>query len=169
MIESKPRFAIGDTPYLDGCFTEEYFIRGMTLQRIGTELGLPQYQLSDGAFIAFALQLPSFNGFQLGGWTEFRASKFVDFRNGKKKWSKAKFEKTYQGKRLPISLEDAKKGWMKNMRNEKLVKVLPNIPPHENEKYPAGGLASQVIITHPIQCQVVKFLKHNEIFRSVWG
>lgn len=167
MSNNQP-YKVGQVEYLKGCFTEEYFLRGLSVSQIGTELGLPQDRLANGIFISFALQLPSFHEFKLGGWAEFATDNFIKYRKGKMKWSETDFEKTYEGKRIPISIEAAKKSWLANMRNEKLIKVLPVIKHQQDDIYPAGGRASQVIIVHPIRCHITTFLKANEIFRGVW-
>jgi hypothetical protein len=55
------------------------------------------------------------------------------------------------------------------MRHEKLIKVIPLIDHQNSDVYPSGGLASQIIVKEKIQCQVVQFLKSNEVFRDVWA
>ncbi len=162
-------YQVGQILHLGGCFTEEYCIRGLNVKQIGVELGLPQHRLNDGVFIAFARKLPYFHDFELGGWAKFSTDKFVEYRKGKMNWILSDFEKTYAGKRMPISIEDAKNAWLKNMRHEKLIKVLPVIPHHDDDKYPAGGLASQIIVRNKIECEIVQFLKSNEVFKDVWG
>jgi len=162
-------YQVGQTAYLKGCFTEEFFIRGMTAQQIGQELGLPQRRLTEGMFIAYAVRLPALHEFKLGGWAEFSTDKFIEYRKGKMIWNESDFEKTYDGKRMPISIEAAKKGWRQNMTHIKLIKVLLPIVHDNRDVYPSGGKASQIIITHPIECHVVKFLKPNDLFRGVWS
>lgn len=166
MQKQKP-LKIGDMVGLKGCFTEEYFVRGLSLRQIGKELGLPLHILADGAYVAFAVELPRYPDFELGGWAKYSTDKFIDYRKGKMDWSELKFEETYAGIRVPISIDEAKKAWLSNMRNEKLIKVLPQIK-DPNAEYPVGGLASQIIIRNEVRCQIVKFLKLNDIFRSVW-
>lgn len=166
-----PNYHIGQFPRLKGCFTEEFCIRGMTLRQIGVELGLPMRRIEKGAYIAFALQLPAYHEFRLGGWAEFSTDKFVTYnkRKGKIKWHEDKFEEVYEGRRVPISIDEAKKAWLKNMRYHKLIKILPALDHQESDDYPTGGKASQIIITHPVRCQVVQFLKLDDVFHSVWG
>ena len=159
---------VGQVIYNKGCFTEEYFLRGLSGAQIGRELGLPPHRLVNGLFISFAIQLPAFHEFKLGGWAKYSTDNFVTYRKRKMKWSEAAFERTYEGKRMPISIEEAKKGWLAGMRNEKLIKVIPNIPRQEGDEYPQGGKASQIIVVHPIRCQVTNFLQLDEVFRGVW-
>ncbi len=168
MKSSHEPYEIGQIRKLKGCFTEEYFLRGLSVSKIGQELGLPGHRLKDGVFVAFALQLPYYHEFELGGWAKYSTDKFVTYDKGKMTWSRFKFEETYAGKRMPISIEDAKMAWLKNMRHEKLIKILPVIPHKDDDKYPSGGIASQIIVKHTISCQIVKFLKGNETFNSVW-
>lgn len=161
-------FKTGQIKYFQGCFTEEYFLRGLSVSQIGVELGLPSHRLKNGIYIAFAIKFPSFYEFKLGGWAEFSTDRFIEYRKGKMKWIETKFEETYKGKRIPISIDDAKKAWLENMKHEKLVKVIPFIPHHEEDIYPPGGRASQIIVVNPIQCQITNFLKGNQIFNGVW-
>ncbi len=149
-------------------FTEEYFIRGLTLRQIGEELGLPQHRLKEGAWICFALELPVYQNFRLGGWAEFSTDNFVTYDEGKMKWSEADYEETYAGKRLPVKINNAKRSWLSNMRKEKLVKILPAIPHSKTDAYPKGGKASQVIIMKKIRCYITKFPDYDDIFRGVW-
>lgn len=160
---------VGQHLDLKGCFTEEFFLRGLTLSQIGVELGLPSHRLNDGVFIAFAIRLPSIHEFDLGGWAEYATDNFIEYKNGKSTWNEQKFEQTYDGKRMPISIEAAKKAWRENMKNEKLIKILPKIAHQQNDFYPPGGKASQIIISKPVKCHVVKFLNRGEVFNSVWN
>ena len=160
---------IGDYLNLTGCFTEEYFIRGMSVYQIGVELGLPLQRLKNGVYVSFAIELPTIHGFKLGGWTEFPTQLFMESRKGKMEWNETKFEETYDGKRMPISIEKAKRGWLNNMKQEKLVKVLPIDRYEKGDEFPSGGKASQIIVVHPLRCQVTNFLKYDEIFRGVWN
>lgn len=169
MIKSKPKLAIGDTPYFDGCFTEEYFIRGLNFQQIGAELGLPKRRMVNGAFIAYAVQFPTMTGFHLGGWTAYETALFMEYRRNKIPfWNEEKFEEVYSGKRFPMSIEEAKKAWLRNMRHEKLIKVILNVDHRDDDDYPQGGRASQIIVTRPIECHVVQFLNGDDVFRGVW-
>ena len=159
---------IGKSLFLTGCFTEEFFLRGLNVRQIGKALGLPEYRLANGLYIAWAVQLPSFHEFKLGGWAEFPTSEFYDYTKKRDKWSEEKFEKTYEGKRVPITIEQAKYAWLENMKHEKLIKVLLNIPGQDGDKYPAGEQASQIIVVHPIRCQIMKFIDGNDVFKGIW-
>lgn len=161
-------YEVGDRRSLKGCFTEEYFLRGLSVNEIGKELGLPPHMLSNGIFISFALQLPTFDNFELGGWAKYSTDNFINYRKGKMKWIESKFESTYKDKRVPIPIDQAKKAWVENMKKEKLIKILPNIPNNQSDIYPAGRFASQIIVINPIECQITNYLKNNEIFRGVW-
>jgi len=169
MVATKNELKVGQVVKLKGCFTEELFLRGLTLSQIGVELGLPSHRLNEGVFISFALQLPTVNQFDLGGWAEYSTDNFISYGKNGAQWSEKDFEKTYKDKRMPITIEEAKKGWLMNMRQEKLIKIIPVIPHSNDDFYPSGGKASQVIIKQPINCQIVKFLKRGEVFNSVWA
>lgn len=164
-------FIEGTYERLKGCFTEEYFIRGLSLKRIGMELGLPSSRLRKGAWICWAEQLPAIHEFYLGGWTKFPTHNFVRYnRHGKMKWYEDKYEETYAMIRTPITIEQAKQGWLAGMRHEKLVKVVPILGHDDNNPPPPGGRASQIIVVQLIRCKVVKFLKNDDdVFRGVWG
>ncbi len=167
MPQFKP-LELGQFIELDGCFTEEYCLRGLSVRQIGEELGYKPFRMSQGIFIAFAIEFPSFDQFELGGWTKYSTDHFFD-EDRKVKWSEHEFEETYYRKRIPISIEAAKIAWLKNMRSEKLIKVLPVVPHQDKTDYIPGGLASQIIVTSKIKCQLVKFLAVNEVFKDVWS
>lgn len=162
------QYAINQVLFLKGCFTEEYCLRGLTLHQIAQELGLPAHRVEKGAFIAFALTLPAFHEFYPGGWAEYSTDKFVEYRKGKMKWKEEQYEATYEGKRMPISVEQVKNAWLDSMKNEKLVKVLPAVPHSEGDDYPPGGLASQIVIVHGVKCLITQFLESNQVFRGIW-
>lgn len=160
----------GQVLYLKGCFTEEFFLRGLSVSQIGRELGLPSHRLANGIFISYAIKFPALHEFKLAGWAEYSTDHFVEYgKKGRVKWSEENFEKTYRGKRMPMSIEDAKKARLDGMKHHKLVKVIPNIPHRNTDEYPSGGKASQLIVVHPIQCHITNFLKGNEVFRGVWS
>ncbi len=163
-------YIIGQYVPHKGCFTEEYFLRGLSLKQIGIELGLPSRRLVKGAYICWAEQLPALHEFHLGGWAKFSTDKFVRYgRGGKLKWYEDKYEETYAFIRTPITVEQAKQGWLAGMRHEKLLKVVPMLGHDDTDLYPPGGRASQIIVSHPIRCKVVKFLNDDDVFRGVWG
>ena len=155
----------GDITWEDGCFTFEQHIAGMTLEEIAKELGLPEARLTKGGFVVFAIQPPSPDDFELGGWAEYSTDNFIE----KGAWNRMDFERTYKDKRMPISIFQAKNGWMQEMNHQKLVKVVLNIP-HNNHRYPAGRLAPQIILMKSVKCVVVKYLPPNskERFKGVW-
>lgn len=167
MIDESLR--VGQVINCSGCFTEEFFLKGLTAQQIGTELGLPQRCLAEGMFVSYAIQLPSFYQFELGGWAKYSTDKFVAYRKNKMNWKQKEFDKIYDGKRMPISIAEAKRGWLENMKYHKLIKILLPIAYLNTDEFPAGGKASQIIVTDPIPCEVVKFLKPNELFQGVWN
>lgn len=168
MAKFKP-LEVGQIVKMDGCFTEEYFLRGLSVKQIGQELGLPAHRMIKGVFVIFALELPQYHQFELGGWAEFATDKFIDYDNDGMNWDEKKFEDLYANRRMPISIDDAKTNWMKNMMNEKLVKVITAVGSSKDDIYPSGGKASQIILREKVNCQVVQFLKSNDIFHSVWG
>lgn len=158
----------GGITWQDGCFTFEQHIAGMTLEEIAKELGLPSERLIKGGWVVFALKLPFGDDFDLGGWAEFETKNFFDY--DKKQWSRMDFEKTYKGKRMPISIFEAKNGWMQEMNNRKLVKLVLGVRHDDRHSYPAGGLAPQIIVKTKLKCLAVKYLPPNsmERFRGVW-
>lgn len=159
---------VGDMLQLTGCFTEEYCLRGLIVNQIAKELGLLENRFKNGIFIAWAIQLPTMSQFELAGWVQFPTDKFATYHPQKgTQWHRILFEQTYKDKRMPISIEQAKQAWLQNMKHEKLVKVLMNIP-GQGEDFPAGGKASQIIVTSPIMCSVVKKLSSNDVFNGVW-
>lgn len=160
---------VGDLIYLDGCFTEEFFIRGLTLSKIATELGLPSHRIKEGAWIAFAIQLPQKHQFYLGGWTQFATDKFIEYRKNSMFWDAKKYMELYEGKRMPLTIDQAKEAWLSNMRKEKLIKVIPKVAHQPQDVYPPGGIASQIIINTPIQCHIVQLLQPNDVFQGCWG
>ena len=153
-----------------GCFTTEYFLRGLTLKNIFKELGLKQSQLSEGAVIAYALNLPGINEFELGGWTEHSTDKFEEFRNGQRFWNKEKYNEVFfPGSRLSKNdINDYKKAWLDRMNQEKLVKVIPVTSKGEG-KWPKGNKAAQIIVSRPILCTVIGHYKPHDYFKGAWG
>lgn len=164
----KNKYTIGQNISLMGCFTDEYSLRGMSVLEIGRELGLPLARLSEGVYVAWAVQLPTIENFKLGGWAEYSTDHFVRYQEKQMVYSEKKYMATLKGKRMPISIEEAKKSWLMHMNNEKLIKIVPVIPHQEGDHYPPGGKAAQLIVTNPILCQVAKFLHIHEVFRGTW-
>ncbi len=156
----------GDTTMQKGCFTFEQHIAGMTLEEIGKELGLPRERLIRGGWVVFALNLPYGDDFDLGGWAQFSTDNFMK----DDAWNRMDFEKTYKNKRMPISIFEAKSGWMQEMNNRKLVKLVLGVPHDDSHAYPAGGLAPQIVVKRQLRCLVVKYLPPNSLerFRGVW-
>lgn len=156
----------GDLTMQRGCFTFEQHIAGMTLEEIGKELGLPPERLIRGGWIVFAVNLPWSNDFDLAGWAEFSTDNFV--KDGS--WNRMDFEKTYKNKRMPISIFEAKAGWLQEMNNRKLVKLVLAVPHDDSHRYPSGGKAPQIIVNRELRCQVVKYLPpgSQERFLGVW-
>ncbi|PPK88768.1 hypothetical protein CLV84_1739 [Neolewinella xylanilytica] len=164
------KLVVGHMIDLVGCFTEEYFIRGLNASQIVKELGLPDRYQQLKMYVAMAIHLPSICDFELGGWAEFSTDNFFNYdKQGRgSKWDAKKFEKVYQGKRMPISINTAKQAWRDGMNHEKLVKVLFDTDHRDQDKYRAGGRASQIIVTRPIKCLIAKQLSPTERFTGVW-
>ncbi len=161
---------VGDIANLSGCFTHEEWITGKNASQIATELGLPPHRMKDGIFVCWAEVLPTAQQFHLGGYAKFATDNFISYKNGQTIWSERDFENTYKdGGRMQISIDEAKRAWLSEMRRSKLVKVIPVIPHAEGDKYPPGNKAPQIIVSAPIRCQVAKFLKPYEVFRGVWN
>ena len=161
---------VGDFVELTGCFTEEYFIRGMAAHEIVQELGLPARFKLKRMYVAMAIHLPGIHDFELGGWAKFSTDKFFNYDKSTKKgrWSKVKFEEVYRNKRMPLSVDAAKQAWRDGMNSEKLIKVLFNTPKSDRDRYPEGGRASQIIVTRPVKCLITTTLLPTHRFTGVW-
>jgi len=185
-------------PYVDvrkkGCFTQEYSLKGLTLKQIFEELGLPDRQLHEGANIIFALRLPTYDQFELGGYSKYSTEKFIKYgEKGSMNWNKTRFlktypahdfnrflriamagwtsdsvEKEYGSKDSPMTIEMAKREWLRINNNRKLVKVIPILGPKDEDIYPAGGRANQIMLKKEIECQVIGHFMPNDIFKGVW-
>lgn len=161
---------VGDTGNFSGCFTHEEWITGKNANQIAIELGLPPHRMKDGIFVVWAEVLPNVHQFDLGGYAKFATDNFIDYSTGKAVWDEKRFEQTYAGgKRMNVSIPDAKQAWLQEMRRSKLVKVISVVPGAATDVYPPGNKAPQIIVNTPIRCQVAKFLKPHEVFRGVWG
>jgi hypothetical protein len=162
---------VGDVGNFTGCFTHEEWITGKNAHQIATELGLPPHRMADGIFVVWAEVLPSASQFHLGGYAKFATNNFISYgKNGDAIWSEKDFENTYKdGGRMSISIDEAKRAWMSEMRRSKLVKVISVVPGASTDVYPPGNKAPQIIVNTPIRCQIAKFLKPHETFRGIWS
>ena len=167
-MKNLAKYRVGEIVFKGGCFTLEYFIRGLTCDEIGKELGLPPRVMANGASIAMAIELPSYNGFKPAGWTRFSTDNISHRKNGKMVWDEATYLEFYTGKRLPIPIREIQKSWLSDMKKEKLVKVLPNIDYEDNEYFPRGGKAGQIVVTNPLRCEVTNQLTLNDRFKGIW-
>jgi len=190
MNELKPMQIV----WCDGCFTQEYSLKGKTLKQIFVELGLPDRRLHEGAYIVYSLWVPRYNQFELGGHTKHSTEKFITYgEKGAMNWNKTKFLETYPNHRFnqylregmtgwnresvekkygePINsktIETVKREWLKINNNRKLLKVLPGIRHKDGEEYPSGGRANQIILKENMKCQVVGKYLPNDVFHGVW-
>jgi hypothetical protein len=152
---------IGQIIEKGGCFTFEGYIQDCQLYEIGHRLGLPNHILSQGIYIAYALNMPDENGFELAGVTHDSTDKFTIYENGKAKYDVEKFKALYKG----INVSDMKQRYRDVFAENKLVKVLPKAT-HQVAHYPAGTFVPQFIVTKPLICMVAAYVPLLGTFRQ---
>jgi hypothetical protein len=156
---------IGQSLFLEGCFTFESSIIGQNLSTITHRLGLPPSRMMHGAYIVYALRIPDISEFELAGITLDSTDKFVQYEQGLMKYDHAAFAKIYSNAGgIPVNFKNIKKLCHNCFGSSKLVKVLPAIPHQVNMYYPPGGMSLQFLMTQKLQCMVVAFIPPNGHF-----
>lgn len=152
---------IGQSTYQGGCFTFEGYIKGQNIMEIARRLGLPQWRMDEGFFVAHALTLPGLHEFELAGVTIDSTDKFMTYDKKGGQYHADKFAKLYTG----INIPQMKKAYMDVFPQNKLVKVIPAKPHEELRGYPAGTMVPQFIMTRKLQCLVTAFVPAMGTFR----
>ena len=158
---------VGQTISADGCFTLEGYILGQNLLEIARRLGLPQWRVSQGIYIAYALRVPHLTEFELAGVTHDSTDKFTSYKSGKSEYNPHQFQKLYTTNAVvPVDFQAIKKQYQNSFGVNKLVKVICAMPNQPDTIYPAGGMTPQFLMTTKLPCYVAAFVPANGNFRK---
>lgn len=153
---------VGQSSYQGGCFTFEGYIKGQNILEIARRLGLPQWRMEKGIYIAHALTLPGAHDFELAGVTLDSTDKFVAYDKVKgPQYQPQQFARLYKG----IDTDQIKKAYMDVFPQNKLVKVITAVPHEDLRGYPPGTMVPQFLVTRKLPCLVTAFIPPGGTFR----
>lgn len=140
---------------VQGCITQEHFIKGKTLPELERLLGFQQGRLDNGAIVAALIQVPTANQFDLLGYSQVAGHKFGSAATAGLDVLKLK----------EIVVKDS----FTLVGNKRLVKVLPNTPHNEqlsnDLQYPPGLGVPQWKLTSRVSARVVNIVKPEEVHK----
>lgn len=151
---------VGNYYQFDGCFTYEGYIIGQNIGEIARRLGLPQWRMKEGIYIAYALRVPSVNEFEMAGITLDSTDKFVSYDKNKMVYNADKFKTLYKG----MNLQEMKQMYHKTFADGKLVKVIARKKHIQGTEYPEGTLVPQILITSQLPCLVAAYIPPQGMF-----
>jgi len=143
-------------PTVSGWITQDKFLLRRTPTEMEPLLGVPPGYFSQGVTLLVLLRLPEHDEFELGGYTHWPGGRPVDGKLDPSVPRTPEFVTRHKG--------FARESWSLT-GPERLIKAVPNRPPHPVLSWPVGRGVKQWKLLAPIPALEVARLARDEPYR----
>jgi len=156
--------SVGSESEFSGNFTLAKYIRGQSGAELERRIGYGPGRLAAGYWLLFALERPTADNFQFGGYTYFSGARIGHPSLGDSRPSvETGLETGLGGNPSLVAVKKKHVEQVQLFGPDRLAKI---IPVAAGQEYPVGSGIYQCNVPHPIRCKVAAFVGPGAVYQG---